>query len=223
MRELDDFLTSVTNKLHTVITLDLKKDINHSIRRISIYGSREHAKQDVLGILSEITDFVNKYAIADQIDPGYSSLSYEIEEFIVNYGWEKDIGLTTSIAKKLDDLLDEFYSYYFAAHPRNLDIDTHQKVMLQVLENVILILQLTNNVKERAIAIYQMTFDQLKEYKPLTYPILIAAAIYLATREAKKPITFQDVINAFKQLGYRIPREKVIQAIETVKKTLEGF
>lgn len=68
-----------------------------------------------------------------------------------------------------------------------------------------------------------MAVDQLKEYTPLTHPILIAAVIYVANREAREPMTFQDVVNAFKQLGYRIPREKVIQAIDLVKKTLEGF
>ena len=102
MRELDDLLTSVTNKLHTVITLDLKKDISQSIRRISIYGSRERARQDVLGILSAITDFINEYAIDYK-------LSDVLAEFIPKYGWEKDIGLTYAIAEKLDEVFSYEY------------------------------------------------------------------------------------------------------------------
>ena len=107
MRELDDLLTSVTNKLHTVITLDLKKDISQSIRRISIYGSRERARQDVLDILSAITNFINEYAIAYK-------LSDALAEFIPKYGWEKDIGLTYAIAEKLDEV------YSFDYRSRNL-------------------------------------------------------------------------------------------------------
>jgi len=51
------------NKLRTVIALDLKKDVSQSISRISIYGSRKRAEQDVLGIINDIIDFTNKYPL----------------------------------------------------------------------------------------------------------------------------------------------------------------
>jgi len=101
MRELDEFLSSVMNKLRTVIALDLKKDVSQSISSISIYGSRKRAEQDVLGIIDDIIDFINKY-------PLDAPLEAMIEAEREKYGWDKDYILTDSIAMKLEDLIKHF-------------------------------------------------------------------------------------------------------------------
>lgn len=67
MRELDEFLNSITNKLHTVIALDLKKDLSQYIRRILILGSRNRVVQEVLGILEDIIDFCKQYPLDNQL------------------------------------------------------------------------------------------------------------------------------------------------------------
>jgi hypothetical protein len=101
MRELETFLTSVTNKLHTVIAVDLKKDLKKSIRRITVLGSRTRIVKEVLGIIDDIIDFSKKY-------PLDNPLPDMIEAYSEKYGWYKDYILTDELAVKLEHLIRRF-------------------------------------------------------------------------------------------------------------------
>jgi hypothetical protein len=101
MRELETFLTSVTNKSHTVIAVDLKKDLKKSIRRITVLGSRKRIVQEMLGIIDDIIDFSKKY-------PLDNPLPDMIEVYSEKYGWYKDYILTDELAAKLEQLIRRF-------------------------------------------------------------------------------------------------------------------
>ena len=105
--------------------------------------------------------------------------------------------------------------YNFRARIRHKE---SQYRVLKSLNHANVLLQLSDKTKKRAAYIYKKGLKHADQKEVLTHPVLMAAALFIAIRERREPVTFQEVITVFGQLGHRIPPKKVIRGIEFLKK-----
>jgi transcription initiation factor TFIIIB Brf1 subunit/transcription initiation factor TFIIB len=104
--------------------------------------------------------------------------------------------------------------YNFRARIRHKE---SQYRVLKSLNHAAVLLQLSDETKQRAAYIYRKSLKEFNK-KELTHPVLISAALFLAIRERREPVTLQEIISVFGQLGHRIPAKKVLRGIEILKK-----
>ncbi|MFX1521694.1 MAG: hypothetical protein ACFFCD_17445 [Promethearchaeota archaeon] len=105
--------------------------------------------------------------------------------------------------------------YNFRARIRHKE---SQYRVLKSLNRATVLLQVSDKTKQRAAYIYRKSLKHADQKEALTHPVLMAAAFFMAVRERREPITLQEVITVFEQLGHRIAPKKVIRGIETLKK-----
>ncbi|MFX1520342.1 MAG: hypothetical protein ACFFCD_10525 [Promethearchaeota archaeon] len=105
--------------------------------------------------------------------------------------------------------------YNFRARIRHKE---SQYRVLKSLNHVTTLLQLSDKTKQRAAYIYRKSLKHADHKEVSTHPVLMTVALFLAIRERREPVTLQEVITAFRQLGHRIPLNKVMRVIENLKK-----
>lgn len=106
--------------------------------------------------------------------------------------------------------------YNFRARIRHRE---SQYRVLKSLNRVITLLQLSDKTKQRAAYIYRKSLKQFDHKEISTHPVLMTVALFLAIRERREPVTLQEVVTAFRQLGHRIPLNKVMRITEILKKS----
>ena len=109
--------------------------------------------------------------------------------------------------------LDRIYN--FRARIRHKE---SQYRVLKSLNHATVLLQLSDKTKKRAAYIYRKGLKHAHYKEVLTHPVLITSALIIAIRERREPVTLQEVISVFGQLGHRITPKKVIRGIEILKK-----
>jgi transcription initiation factor TFIIIB Brf1 subunit/transcription initiation factor TFIIB len=105
--------------------------------------------------------------------------------------------------------------YNFRARIRHKE---SQYRVLKSLNHATTLLQLSDKTKQRAAYIYRKSLKHPNHKEVSTHPVLMTVALFLAIRERKEPVTLQEVITAFKQLGHRVPLNKVMRVLELLKK-----
>ena len=106
--------------------------------------------------------------------------------------------------------------YNFRARIRHKE---SQYRVLKSLNHATNLLKLSDKTKQRAAYIYRKSLKRI-DYKEIsTHPVLMTVALFLAIRERREPVTLQEVVAAFRQLGHRIPLNKVMRSIEILKKS----
>ncbi|MFX1465811.1 MAG: hypothetical protein ACFFA5_05005 [Promethearchaeota archaeon] len=106
--------------------------------------------------------------------------------------------------------------YNFRARIRHKE---SQYRVLKSLNRAVSLLHLSDKIKQRAAYVYRTSLKHVSQNEILTHPVLMVASLFIAIREHRAPITLQEVIKAFGQLGHRIPPKKVIRGIELLKKS----
>jgi transcription initiation factor TFIIIB Brf1 subunit/transcription initiation factor TFIIB len=105
--------------------------------------------------------------------------------------------------------------YNFRARIRHKE---SQYRVLKSLNHATVLLQLSDETKQRAAYIYRKSLKHFDQKEVSTHPVIMTVALFLAIRERSAPVTLQDVIKTFRQLGHRIPLNKVMRMIEILKK-----
>ncbi len=106
--------------------------------------------------------------------------------------------------------------YNFRARIRHKE---SQYRVLKSLNRAVTLLHLSDKIKQRAAYIYRTSLKHINQNEILTHPVLMVAALFIAIRERRAPVTLQEVMKVFGQLGHRIPPRKVIRGIELLKKS----
>ncbi|MFX1465049.1 MAG: hypothetical protein ACFFA5_01065 [Promethearchaeota archaeon] len=106
--------------------------------------------------------------------------------------------------------------YNFRARIRHKE---SQYRVLKSLNRAVNLLQLSDKTKQRAAYIYRKSLKNDDHKEVSTHPVLVVAALFIAIREMRVPVTLQEVVTAFRQLGHRIPINKVMRIIEMLKKS----
>jgi len=96
---------------------------------------------------------------------------------------------------------------------------------LRSLNRACSVLQLPSSVRDRAAYYYQKVSKKYKELKEdsTNHIVLAAACLLLAIREYKHmaPVTVQELVGVFKNLGHRVSVRRVVREIFVVKKAVD--
>ena len=113
--------------------------------------------------------------------------------------------------------------YKYDLRARIIGNETNYRA-LRTLNRACSILQLPNPVRDRAAYYYQKISRKYKDLKEesTNHIVLAAACLLLAIREHKHmaPITVQELIEVFKNLGHRVSVRRVVREIFIVKKVI---
>jgi transcription initiation factor TFIIIB Brf1 subunit/transcription initiation factor TFIIB len=97
---------------------------------------------------------------------------------------------------------------------------------LRTLNRACRVLQLPDSVRDRAAYYYQKIskkYDKLKE-DSTNHIVLAAACLLFAIREYKHiaPVTIQELVEVFKNMGHRVSVRRVVREITVVKKIVNA-
>ena len=108
------------------------------------------------------------------------------------------------------------YRYDLRARINNNETDYR---ILNILNRIISILNLSNNIRDRAAYYYRKITKQVSKENMTNHVILIALCMFLAIREynEKAPVTIQEIAETFKTLHYRVSARTIIREAIKIK------